>query len=121
MIDVVSVTRSPSPLLNNLVDICGGLNLKYSEMADSLLEGGGDETREDHYGLDRGLTPFLIFHLLPSVQAREETFVSTSRTRQTGLAVCFCHHERLEIGYVCSSCLSIFCSRFRAPICSTCG
>ncbi|KAJ1612628.1 putative transcription factor [Cryptosporidium canis] len=119
-IDVVSVTRSPSPLLNNLVDICKGLNLRYSQMADSLLEGGG-EMRDGGRELEQGLTPFLIFHLLPSLQAREETFVSLNRTKQTGLAVCFCHHEKIDIGYVCSSCLSIFCSRFRAPICSTCG
>ncbi|OII73421.1 transcription factor [Cryptosporidium ubiquitum] len=120
VIDVVSVTRNPSPLLNNLVDICNGLNLKYSDMADSLVE-GGVEISEDNYGLDQGLTPFLIFHLLPSIQAREEFFVSINKTKHTGLAVCFCHHQKIEIGYVCSSCLSIFCSQFKAPICSTCG
>ncbi|KAL5368385.1 putative transcription factor [Cryptosporidium parvum] len=121
VIDVVSVTRNPSPLLNNLVDICNGLNLKYSQIVDSLAESNIEINKEDHHWLDQGLTPFLIFHLLPSIQAREEIFISINKTKQTGLAVCFCHHQKIEIGYVCSSCLSIFCSRFKAPICSTCG
>ena len=34
-------------------------------------------------------------------------------------ATCFCHRKIISIGYVCSSCLSIFCSF--APKCSTCG
>lgn len=33
-------------------------------------------------------------------------------------AACFCHRKLVEIGYVCSVCLSIFC-QFN-PICSTC-
>ncbi|KAG8038513.1 hypothetical protein G9C98_006209 [Cotesia typhae] len=33
-------------------------------------------------------------------------------------AACFCHHELIDIGYVCSICLSIFC-KF-SPICTTC-
>ncbi|XP_062504976.1 general transcription factor IIH subunit 3-like [Corticium candelabrum] len=34
-------------------------------------------------------------------------------------AACFCHRKLVEIGYVCSVCLSIFC-QFN-PICSTCN
>ncbi|KAF7456881.1 general transcription factor IIH polypeptide 3 GTF2H3 [Cryptosporidium felis] len=97
VIDVLSVSRRPSTLLNNLVEICRGLNLKYSQMAESLVEGGAGS--QDDVDLDQGLTPFLIFHLLPSPQVREDTLVSVNRTKQTGLAVCFCHHEKLEIGY----------------------
>merc|ERR1739838_463489 len=33
-------------------------------------------------------------------------------------AACFCHRQLVDIGFVCSVCLSIFC-RF-SPICSTC-
>uniref|UniRef100_T1J6K6 General transcription factor IIH subunit 3 n=1 Tax=Strigamia maritima TaxID=126957 RepID=T1J6K6_STRMM len=33
-------------------------------------------------------------------------------------AACFCHRDLIEIGYVCSVCLSIFCNF--SPICSTC-
>ncbi|XP_014373629.1 general transcription factor IIH subunit 3 isoform X2 [Alligator sinensis] len=33
-------------------------------------------------------------------------------------AACFCHRNLIEIGYVCSVCLSIFCNF--SPICSTC-
>lgn len=33
-------------------------------------------------------------------------------------AACFCHKNIVDIGYVCSVCLSIFCSP--VPVCSTC-
>ncbi|EHB15947.1 General transcription factor IIH subunit 3 [Heterocephalus glaber] len=33
-------------------------------------------------------------------------------------AACFCHRNLIEIGYVCSVCLSIFCNF--SPICTTC-
>ncbi|KAJ6656734.1 hypothetical protein lerEdw1_003622 [Lerista edwardsae] len=33
-------------------------------------------------------------------------------------AACFCHRNLIEIGYVCSVCLSIFCTF--SPICTTC-
>ena len=33
-------------------------------------------------------------------------------------AACFCHRDLIEIGFVCSVCLSIFCQF--SPICSTC-
>lgn len=40
---------------------------------------------------------------LPSVDAR---------------ASCFCHKTPVDVGYVCSVCLSVFCSF--VPVCSTC-
>jgi len=33
-------------------------------------------------------------------------------------AACFCHRKLIDVGYVCSVCLSVFCSF--TPICSTC-
>ena len=33
-------------------------------------------------------------------------------------AACFCHRELIDVGFVCSVCLSIFC-KF-SPICTTC-
>ncbi|KNZ45855.1 hypothetical protein VP01_773g6 [Puccinia sorghi] len=33
-------------------------------------------------------------------------------------AACFCHREIIDVGYVCSVCLSIFCTP--TPVCSTC-
>ena len=32
---------------------------------------------------------------------------------------CFCHRKVVDVGHVCSVCLSVFCSF--SPICSTCG
>jgi transcription initiation factor TFIIH subunit 3 len=34
-------------------------------------------------------------------------------------AACFCHHRLVDMGHVCSVCLSVFCSRH--DICLTCG
>ncbi|XP_067007136.1 general transcription factor IIH subunit 3 isoform X4 [Anabrus simplex] len=34
-------------------------------------------------------------------------------------AACFCHRQLIDIGYVCSVCLSIFCKY--SPICTTCN
>lgn len=34
-------------------------------------------------------------------------------------AACFCHKKVIDIGYVCSVCLSIFCEKI--PECTTCG
>ena len=33
-------------------------------------------------------------------------------------AACFCHRQLIDVGFVCSVCLSIFC-KF-SPICTTC-
>ena len=33
-------------------------------------------------------------------------------------AACFCHRQLVDVGYVCSVCLSIFC-KFN-PVCTTC-
>ena len=129
MIDIVSVTREPSSLLNNLVDICNGLNLRYKDVIDSIILEDSDNGANCDIGQivynkeynDKGLTSFLIFHLLPSVEARDETFIKVNKTKHIGLVVCFCHYNKIDIGYVCSSCLSVFCSLFKAPICSTCG
>ncbi|TKC33424.1 hypothetical protein EI555_007520, partial [Monodon monoceros] len=33
-------------------------------------------------------------------------------------AACFCHRNLIEIGYICSVCLSVFCNF--SPICTTC-
>lgn len=34
-------------------------------------------------------------------------------------ASCFCHKNSIDVGWVCSVCLSIFCEKL--PVCITCG
>jgi transcription initiation factor TFIIH subunit 3 len=34
-------------------------------------------------------------------------------------AACFCHKKTIDVGYVCSVCLSIFCAPI--SVCSTCA
>lgn len=44
--------------------------------------------------------------------------VSIPKAQVDFRAACFCHRQLIDIGYVCSVCLSVFCSF--TPICSTC-
>uniref|UniRef100_A0A8D2DVJ8 General transcription factor IIH subunit 3 n=1 Tax=Sciurus vulgaris TaxID=55149 RepID=A0A8D2DVJ8_SCIVU len=51
------------------------------------------------------LVQYLLWVFLPDQDQRSQ-------------AACFCHRNLIEIGYVCSVCLSIFCNF--SPICTTC-
>ncbi|ORY95875.1 TFIIH subunit Tfb4/p34 [Syncephalastrum racemosum] len=59
----------------------------------------------------------LMFAFLPERYARN--FLNLPNQDQVDFrAACFCHKKVVDIGYVCSVCLSIFCSW--SPVCSTC-
>lgn len=63
------------------------------------------------------LLEYLLWVFLPGANIRDNLLLPEKR-KTTHRAACFCHRNIIEIGYVCSVCLSIFC-RF-SPICSTC-
>ncbi|RKP36386.1 RNA polymerase II transcription factor B subunit 4, partial [Dimargaris cristalligena] len=65
----------------------------------------------------RGLLEYLMFSFLPDAYARQ-FLVAPSPTSVDFRAACFCHKKIVDIGYVCSVCLSIFCAF--TPVCSTC-
>ena len=44
--------------------------------------------------------------------------VSIPKSHVDFRAACFCHRQLIDIGFVCSVCLSVFCSF--TPICTTC-
>ena len=44
--------------------------------------------------------------------------VSIPKSQVDFRAACFCHRQLIDIGFVCSVCLSVFCSF--TPICTTC-
>lgn len=63
------------------------------------------------------LLQHLIMSFLPSSAVRE--ILAVPRQDQVDLrASCFCHKDIVDVGYVCSVCLSIFCAP--VPVCSTC-
>lgn len=59
----------------------------------------------------------LLSIFLPDESLRESLLLPDKR-QATHRAACFCHRNIIDIGYVCSVCLSIFCTF--SPICSTC-
>uniref|UniRef100_A0A8C6RQA7 General transcription factor IIH subunit 3 n=1 Tax=Nannospalax galili TaxID=1026970 RepID=A0A8C6RQA7_NANGA len=78
-------------------DITGGLYLKVTQMP-SLLQ-------------------YLLWVFLPDQDQRSQLILPPP-IHVDYRAACFCHRNLIEIGYVCSVCLSIFCNF--SPICTTC-
>ncbi len=68
-----------------------------------------------------GLLQYLISVFLPRAGLRSQLILPDSRGASLGVdfrAACFCHRKLVDLAYVCSVCLSVFCSF--SPICSTC-
>lgn len=86
-----------SSLLQQAADITGGICLKIPLLS--------------------GLTQYLMWVFLPSPSLRDKLSMPPSEYVDYR-AACFCHRNLIDIGFVCSVCLSIFCSF--SPICSTC-
>lgn len=64
-----------------------------------------------------GLLQYLLWVFLPPPQMRHK-LVLPPPPKVDYRASCFCHRELIDIGYVCSVCLSVFCKY--SPICTTC-
>lgn len=86
-----------SSLMQQACDITGGTYLKLPSI--------------------NGLLQYLLCVFLPDPDVRHK-FILPARVQVDYRAACFCHRNLIDIGYVCSVCLSIFCSF--SPICSTC-
>ncbi|KAF8793593.1 general transcription factor IIH subunit 3-like [Argiope bruennichi] len=91
------VIEKDSGLLQQGCDITGGMYLKIQNVS-ALLQ-------------------YLLWIFLPNMETRKKMILPT-RVHVDYRAACFCHRNLIEIGYVCSVCLSIFCTF--SPICSTC-
>lgn len=91
------VIEKDSGLLQQGCDITGGMYLKVQNIA-ALLQ-------------------YLLWIFLPGAETRKQ-MILPPRVHVDYRAACFCHRNLIEIGYVCSVCLSIFCTF--SPICSTC-
>ncbi|KAM9744562.1 general transcription factor IIH subunit 3 [Menidia menidia] len=91
------VLDSDSGLLQQACDITGGLYLKIPQKV--------------------ALAQYLLWVFLPDTEQRSQ-LVLPPPAHVDYRAACFCHRNLIEIGYVCSVCLSIFCNF--SPICTTC-
>ena len=111
------------------IDIC---NLGPSESV--LLQQGADLTGGTYLFLKHPtipLLPHLIWTFLAPVKLRgsklmmsKQAIVSSMNADCNNSQVvdyrpsCFCHRRLIEVGYVCSTCMSVFCSF--TPVCRTC-
>ncbi|XP_038061831.1 general transcription factor IIH subunit 3-like isoform X1 [Patiria miniata] len=91
------ILEKDSGLLQQACDITGGMYLKIPQIS--------------------GLLQYLLWVFLPDPSLRD-TLTLPPAIHVDYRAACFCHRTLIDIGYVCSVCLSIFCTY--SPICSTC-
>ncbi|BES96293.1 Transcription factor [Nesidiocoris tenuis] len=95
-IDVLSMEQDLG-LLQQGCDITGGVYLKIPQQ--------------------NGLLQYLLWVFLADPPVRTK-LVLPPPVKVDYRAACFCHRQLIDIGYVCSVCLSVFC-KF-SPICTTC-
>ncbi|KAH9502364.1 General transcription factor IIH subunit 3 [Bulinus truncatus] len=91
------VLDADSGLLQQACDITGGIYLKIPQPL--------------------GLLQYLTWVFLPDFETRSKMNLPP-KVQVDYRAACFCHRNLIDIGYVCSVCLSIYCTF--SPICSTC-
>ncbi|EJF65317.1 transcription factor Tfb4 [Dichomitus squalens LYAD-421 SS1] len=96
-IDVCKVFGAENVFLQQAAHLTGGAYVQI-ERTDALLQ-------------------YMMMSFLPPPAIRQLISVPT-QDRVDFRAACFCHKRIVEIGFVCSVCLSIFCQP--VPVCSTC-
>lgn len=106
--------------MNVIIDGCVFMNINNdSRTPITILEQGCDLTGGTFMNLpqlSRNLE-YLLWIFLPDQNLRQNLLLP-ERKKATHRAACFCHRNIIDVGYVCSVCLSIFCTF--SPICSTC-
>ncbi|MCJ1403677.1 RNA polymerase II transcription factor B subunit 4 [Xylographa trunciseda] len=99
----------------------------------SFLQQAADATNGTYISLDsrqgssstgpppaHGLLPTLLLAYLPDATSRTH-LISPTQASVDFRAACFCHRKVVDIGFVCSICLSIFCEPPDGAVCLTCG
>jgi len=95
-VDVCMIGQD-SGLLQQGSDITGGLYIKVTQLGELLQ--------------------YLTWLFLPGPAVRK-MLGAPPPVKVDYRAACFCHRQLVDVGYVCSVCLSIFC-KFN-PVCTTC-
>ena len=100
--------------LNILIDAC------MLDRDSGLLQQGADMTNGKYIRVNKldSLLQFLLWTFLPDTSLHGGQLSLPTATKVVYRAACFCHRQLVDIGFVCSVCLSIFC-KF-SPMCSTC-
>jgi transcription initiation factor TFIIH subunit 3 len=107
-IDVLTLASS-STFLQQAADATGGIHLARTTSASHA-----------------GLLQTLMLAFLPDPTARQNLIVPAQASGANGggvdfRAACFCHRRIVDVGFVCSICLSIFCEPVPDGTCLTCG
>lgn len=87
-----------------------------------FLQQASDATRGTYIKLEhpQGLLQYLMMAFLPD-QTSRRYLVNPTQVGVDFRAACFCHRDVVDVGFVCSICLSIFCSPPDGGNCLTCG
>ncbi|KAL8762356.1 MAG: hypothetical protein Q9184_001618 [Pyrenodesmia sp. 2 TL-2023] len=126
---ILSVTGSLSPQyipLTNTIFACQRLSIPIdvAKLAGDavFLEQASDATRGTYLHIDhpKGLLQYLMMAFLPD-QGSRRFLMSPGNVGVDFRAACFCHRKVVDLGFVCSVCLSIFCSPPEDGVCLTCG
>ncbi|KAF2094931.1 transcription factor Tfb4 [Rhizodiscina lignyota] len=125
-IDVLKLAGD-TVFLQQACDSTGGIYLDpshYTPPLDSSTKTNGkapaDTAAAAVSGTLQGLLLHLLHPLLPDSYARH-SLVPPADAAVDFRAACFCHRRVVDIGYVCSVCLSIFCEPLADGQCLTCG
>lgn len=90
-----------------------------------FLQQAADATGGVYMALDEetraGFLQYLMFAYLPDQTARDHLIMPGEGEGVDFRAACFCHRRVVDIGFVCSICLSIFCEPLHDSTCLTCG
>lgn len=94
-------------------------NTEAEDSSNSILRQACDITGGTYLSISnyKALLQYLMWVLLPDCETRK-SLVLPEKIPVGSRAACFCHRTLIDIGYVCSVCLSVFCTF--SPICSTC-
>jgi transcription initiation factor TFIIH subunit 3 len=113
----------------NAIFACQRLNIPIDILklaGDTVfLQQAADATGGVYMALDAstraGLLQYLMFAYLPDQTARQHLVMPGDSAGVDFRAACFCHRRIVDIGFVCSICLSIFCEVLADGQCLTCG
>lgn len=91
-----------------------------------FLQQAADTTGGIYMSLDTptaraGFLQYLMFAYLPDQTARNHLISPGEGEGVDFRAACFCHKRIVDIGFVCSICLSIFCEPLQDGTCLLCG
>lgn len=98
LIDTISLNNKT----NILEQICNITNGLYID--NNILQNLNNPDQ-----IEDVITQVMIFWFLPSNNTRKY-FSNTYLNEDTNLAVCSCHNKQIDIAFICSCCLAIYCS-----------